>query len=105
MSKVIELRGVLHPASEYTPTLNALIVPLVGIVLDDVIIAKTLATIITVAIDKATMTVLFCIAIIFRRTEYLILSHNKHSYLEIRSQNQNFNNTLLLMRLSRIEME
>jgi hypothetical protein len=94
VSKVIEVRAVPHPASVYTPTLNALIVPLVGIVLVDVISAKTLATIIIAAIDKATMTVLFCIAIIFRRTEYLILSHNKHSYLEIRSQNQNFNNRL-----------
>ncbi len=94
MSKVIEPSDVVHAASEYTPTLNALIDPLLGIVLDDVIIAKTLATIIIAAIDKATMTVLFCIAIIFRRTEYLILSHNKHSYLEIRSQTQNFNNRL-----------
>ena len=85
MSKVIEVRAVPHPASVYTPTLNALIVPLVGIVLVDVISAKTLATIMIAAIDKASMTVLFCIAIIFRRTEYFILSHNKHSYLEIRS--------------------
>jgi len=105
VSKAIESMALLHPESRYTPTLNALIDPLLGMVLDDVIIARTPATIIIAAIDKAIMTVLFCIAIIFRRTEYLILSHNKHSYLEIRSQNQNFNNTLLLMRLSRIEME
>lgn len=60
MSKMIPVRGVVHPASEYTPTLNALMVPLLGIVLVDVRSARTLAIIMIDAISRDAMTVLFC---------------------------------------------
>jgi len=65
VSKVIPVSGMVHPAFEYTPTLNALMVPLLGIVLVDVKSATTLATIIINAITKAAITVFFCKAISF----------------------------------------
>ena len=65
VSKVITVSSVVNPESEYTTTLNALMVPLLGMVLVESRVARTVAINMIAPIVKAASTIFFCRAISF----------------------------------------